>query len=640
MFAAPSSFATSNDRQANEGRLHMAAKLSSARPSYLRVLVGLVLVVGSLYLAKAVIVPLALAVLLTFVLNPIVGLVQRSGFGRVPAVLVTVILTFAVCGTIGWGVGIQVNKLAQELPDNKEKIQKKIADLRGSGAGPVPRLLQMIREIGQDSERTDTTANEPPPDKKQVVVARPAEPSSFERLIHTVVPVLEPLAAAGLVTILVVFMLVKREDLRNRLIGLLGNGTLTGTTRVLVDSAERLSRFLLNQLLVNVSFGILFGLGLLVIGVPYAFLWGFLTAVLRFVPYIGTWISVAFPLLLSFAVSDGWAQPVIVLVFFAVLDLVTANVVEPLFFGHSTGVTPIALLVAAAFWTWIWGPIGLVLSTPLTVCLVVLGQHVPRLQFLALLLGDRPPLEPHLSYYQRLLSRDQKEALEVATGHATARGLANVYDDVLLPALALSRRDRKHGGLTADDERFILHATKEVLDQLEATPVAIGEIECRMSATGLIATENPATAVLILGSPAHHESEELSLHMLARLLKPHGCQVEVLSTRALPAEVLARVERDRPAMVFIAVLPPGGLVQARYLCKRLRKRFADVPVVIGYWGAERDFDRLLVRLRSAGANYLTTSLLQSCSQIRALVHAAPPTPAQEPEPDLQAAGSH
>jgi predicted PurR-regulated permease PerM len=639
MSAAASSFATSNNRQANEGRPHMAAKHSSARPSYLRGLVGLVLVVGILYLAKAVLVPLALAVLLTFVLNPIVSLVQRRGLGRVPAVLATVILTFAVCGTIGWGVGMQVNKLAQELPDNKEKIQKKIADLRGAGGGPVPRLLQMIREIAQDPNKGDPANNEAPPDKSQVVVARPEEPSSLGRLIHTVIPVLEPVAIAGLVTILVVFMLVKREDLRNRLIGLLGNGTLTGTTRVLVDSAERLSRFLLNQLLVNVSFGILFGLGLLVIGVPYAFLWGFLTAVLRFVPYVGTWISVAFPLLLSFAVSDGWAQPVIVLVFFAVLDLVTANAVEPLVLGHSTGVTPIALLVAAAFWAWIWGPIGLVLATPLTVCLVVLGQHVPRLQFLALLLGDRPPLEPHLSYYQRLLSRDQKEALDVATGHAIAHGLENVYDDVLLPALTLSRRDRKHAGLTADDERFILHSTKEVLDQLEATPVVVREIEGRVSAPDPMATGNPATTVLILGSPAHHESEELSLHMLDRLLRPHGCQLEVLSTRTLPAEVEARVERDRPAVVFIAVLPPGGLVQTRYLCKRLRKRFADVPVVIGCWGAERGFDRLLVRLRSAGANYLTTSLLQSRSQILALVRTAPPTSAQEAEPDLQAAGS-
>ena len=282
----------------------------------------------------------------------------------------------------------------------------------------------------------------------------------------------------------------------------------------------------------------------------------------------------------------------------------------------------------------------MVLSTPLTVCLVVLGQHVPRLQFLALLLGDRPPLEPHLSYYQRLLSRDQKEALEVATGHATARGLENVYDAVLLPALAIARRDRKHAGLTADDERFILQATQEVSDQLETTPAAIAEIEGRVSAPEPMASDNPTTTVLILGSPAHHESEELSLHMLARLLKPHGCLVEVLSTKALPAEVEARVERDRPAVVFIAVLPPGGLVQARYLCKRLRKRFADVPLVIGYWGAERDFDRLLVRLRSAGANYLTTSLLQSCSQIRALVRTAPPTLAQEPARDLQAAGSH
>jgi predicted PurR-regulated permease PerM len=425
---------------------------TNSRSSYLRPLVGLVLVVAILYLAKPVIVPLALAVLLTFVLTPVVSAVQRTGLGRVPAVLGTAILAFALLGAVGWGVGIQINNLAKDLPDQKPKIQKKIADLSGSEKGVFSRLLRMIHEIEEEPAKTEAGAPVTPSvDEKHVVITRPEESSAFGRLTNTVGPVLEPLATAGFVCILVIFMLIRREDLRNRLIGLMGHGLLTGTTRVLVDAAERLSRFMLTQLLINVGFGIIFGIGLLVIGVPYAFLWGFLTAILRFVPYLGSWIAVAFPLLLSFALSDGWAQPVIVLAFFAVLDITTANVVEPLLFGHGTGVTPIALLVAAAFWAWVWGPIGLILSTPLTVCVVVLGQHVPRFRFFALLLGDKPPLQPYASYYQRLLARDEREAKQVATEYAQTSGEEKVYDEVLLPALALARRDRQHAGLSAED---------------------------------------------------------------------------------------------------------------------------------------------------------------------------------------------
>lgn len=605
----------------------MSTKHSAVLPSYLRVLLSLVLIVGILHLAKAVIVPLALAVLLTFVLTPIVSTIQRPGLGRVPSVLVTVVLAFAIFGVVGWGVGVQVNKLARELPNQQGAIQKKIAALSGSGEGVFGRLLKMVREIGAEPGKTDAAADNTTVKAKEVIVVRPEESSGFERLAQTVGPVLEPLATAGLVVILVIFMLINREDLRNRLIGLLGHGRLTGTTRVLVDAAERVSGFLLTQLLVNVTFGIIFGVGLLIIGVPYAFLWGFLTAVLRFIPYIGTWISVAFPLALSFALAKDWTQPVIVLVFFALLDLITANVVEPLLFGHRTGVTPIALLIAAAFWTWVWGPIGLVLSTPLTVCLVVLGQHVPRLKFFTLLLGDRPPLEPHLSYYQRLLAKDEDEAEQVVLEHVKARGLENVYDDVLLPALVFARHDRKQGGLVAEDEGFILQATKDILAHLEAAPAVDPAAP---------APEKVMPTVYVLGCPAHHEAEELSLHMLASLLRPEGCQVEALSTKALPAEVEARIEREKPALLFVAIMPPGGLIQARYLCKRLRKRFADLPIVVGYWGAARDFDRLLIRLRSAGASYVTTSLLQSRSQIRALANLTPP-PA--PVPNLQTAGA-
>lgn len=582
-------------------------------------LVGLVLAVAILYLAKAVIVPLALAVLLTFILTPIVIAVQRRGLKRIYAVLLVVLVAFLLFGGIGWGVGLQLSGLARDLPTHSEEINRKLAGLRGSGDDTLSRLFRMIEEIGKGMEKTSDLGDDKDNDKaKLVVIAQPEKPSNFERLSKFVIPVLEPLASAGLVLILIVFMLIKREDLRNRLIGLLGQGRLIGTTRVFVDAAQRLSRFLLNQLLVNASFGLCFGIGLFALGVPYAFLWGFLTAVLRFVPYVGTWTAASFPLILSFAVSTNWTQPILVLAFFGVLGAITANAVEPLLFGRSTGVSPIALLVAAAFWTWIWGPIGLVLSTPLTVCLVVLGQHVPRFKFLTLLLGDQPGLPPHAIYYQRLLARDGKEAKDVAQHYAREHGLEKVYDDVFLPALTLARRDRKEGGLTVDEEAFIYQTTREILDGLpQGTADAVA-----------------SRRVLILGCPAHHEAEELSLHMFAQLLEATGCRVEVTSTKTLPSQIEARIERDKPALVFVAILPPGGVVQARYLCKRLRNRFADMPILVGYWGETRSFDKLLVRLRSAGAAYVTTSLLQSRSQIEALVSAA-----TTPNADVQLAGA-
>jgi hypothetical protein len=417
---------------------------------------------------------------------------------------------------------------------------------------------------------------------------------------------------------MVLFMLVNREDLRSRLVSLLGHGHLTGTTRAVVDAAQRVSSYLLTLLLTNIAFGVVFAAGLFALDVPYPLLWGFLIMVLRFVPYIGVWIGASFPILLSFALSSGWTQCLLVLAFIAVLELLTANVVEPLFFGHSTGVTPIALLVAAAFWTWIWGPIGLILATPLTVCLVVLGQHVPRLHLFTLLMGSQPMLKPHVNYYQRLLAKDVEDATQVALDYAKTSGVGSLCDDVFLPALALARRDRKHSGLSAEEEASMFHATEEILNQAEQTFMASA---ADANATSPAPEENgkPAVSVLILGCPAHHEAEELSLRMLACLIALDGCQLEVISAQALASEAEDRIARDKPTLVFIPILPPGGLVQARYLCKRLRRRFKDLPIVVGYFGAVRDFDRLQARIRAAGANFVTTTLLESRTRICTLV---------------------
>jgi predicted PurR-regulated permease PerM len=566
---------------------------------YLRFLLTLVLVVGILYLGKSVILPLALAFLLAFVLTPLVIAVQRRGLSRVPAVLFVVLSTLIIFGIVGWGVGTQVTKLAEDLPAHAGEVKAKIVRLRASGARPFSKAMDAIQGLGDAWKKPSAPGALP---ESQIVVA-PAPASPFDQLLAVASAVIEPVADTGLVLILVVFMLIKREDLRNRVIGLLGHGRLTGTTRVFVESAERISRLLLMQLLLNSAFGVVFGLSLLIVGVQYWFLWGFLTVVLRFVPYVGSWMAAALPVVLSFAVAPGLTQPVLVLGIFIVLDLTTSNLIEPLVFGHSTGVAPVALLVAAVFWTWVWGPVGLVLSTPLTVCLVVLGQHVPRLRFLALLLGDQPALNPDIAYYQRLLAGDRREALLIAEQYRKSNGSDQLPDDVLLPALRLARRDRKHAGLAAEDESFILESTEEVIDQLKLHPLSpSAEVE-------------PCSSVL--GCPAHHRAEELILQMMANLLKP-ACGMTVISTRTLPVEIEAQVERDHPDLVFIAILPPGGISQAKHLCKRLKNRFVDLKIVIGYFGPVRDFDHLLTTMRAAGASYLTTSLLQGRNQITAL----------------------
>jgi predicted PurR-regulated permease PerM len=600
----------------------------------LRLLVGFALIVGILYVAKAVLVPLALAVLLTFILTPIVSTLQRYGLRRVPAALLSVLLALAAFGAVGWTTGAQANKLAHELPEHKEKIRKKIADLRGSGETVVGRLLHMMRELDEEPKKTDGATGDSAAKQPEVVVVRPEEPSSFERLARFAVPVLEPLVTAVFVIVMVLFMLVNREDLRSRFVSLVGHGHLTGTTRAVVDAAQRVSNYLLTLLLTNIAFGVVFAAGLFALDVPYPLLWSFLIMALRFVPFIGVWIGASFPILLSFALSPEWTQSLLVLAFIAVLDLLTANVVEPLVFGHRTGVTPIALLVAAAFWTWIWGPIGLILATPLTVCLVVLGQHIPRLHFFTLLMGSQPLLKPHVNYYQRLLAKDVEEATQVALAYAKTGGLGSLCDDVFLPALALARRDRKHNGMSAEEEASIFQATEEILNQAEQT-LMVSAADAK--ATSPAAEENgkPAVSVSILGCPAHHEAEELSLRMLAPLIDRDGCRLEMISTQALASEAEDRIAQEKPALVFIPILPPGGLVQARYLCKRLRRRFKDLPIVVGYFGAVRDFDRLQAHFRAAGANYVTTTLLQSRSRICTLIGIPQP---QEAAPSVQPVG--
>jgi predicted PurR-regulated permease PerM len=624
-----------------EGTLSVARPVANTRWTFLYMLEAAALVVAILYWAQRIIIPLALAVLLTFILSPIVARAQRAGSGRVPAVFLVVTLVFLILGGIGWGVSVQIEKLATELPQHTKEIGAKLAPLRQAGQNILAKLQHITSAVG--GQETPSQPRKPPSDEqaggtesgltpklpgseKPIVVVQPESPSNFDLFTRVLGPVLEPLGMAGLVVILVIFMLITREDLRNRLIRLLGMSQLPGTTKVFEDTANRLSRFLLAQVIVNACFGCLIGIGLFFIGVPFALLWGLLAAVLRFIPYLGVWLAAALPLLLSLAIAPSWTQPLVALALFIALDVVTANVVEPLLFGHSTGVSPLALLVAAAFWTWIWGPIGLLLSTPLTVCLVVLGRHVPSLRFLAVLLSDQPALTPAVRYYQRMLAKDQTEAREVALAYARDHSIAATYDEVLIPALSQARHDRHREELTAEEETFVYEVTHQVIEDLTSA-----EREAKSAVTdgqngtphdGTAADEAPLRGLSILACPAHHESEELILEMLRQLLEPAGCRVEVLSTKVLPSDALAQAKRDQPTLVYIATLPPSGLTQCRYLCQQFRKQAKDRPIVVGYWGNRRRFDMILVRLRAAGASYVNTTLRQSRGQIASLLKRA------------------
>jgi predicted PurR-regulated permease PerM len=582
--------------------------------SFPAVALGTVITVAVLYLAKPVIVPLALALLLTFVLSPVVAALQRAGLKRPYAVLITTVGTGVMLAGLGWVVAVQVQGLAVELPRHKQEIRDKVERLKGAGDGPFGELLKMVHDLteGPAPDGAIPPAGAPGPNPsdepvRRVVLAQPKE-SGLARIAESVGPVVEPLATAGLVAVLVVFMLANKEDLRDRFLGLAGHGRVSAASRAMADAGERVGRYLLSVLAVNIAFGTVFAIGLTIIGVPFAVLWGFLTAMLRFIPFLGTWAAVAFPLALSVALSPGWGQPLTVLAFFVVVELTVANVVEPLLFGHGTGVSPIALLVGAAFWAWVWGPIGLLLATPLTVCLVVLGQYVPRLGFLAVLLGNTPALPAPVRLYQRLFSRDEAEAKQRVDEHAAAHGAEAAFDDMVIPALLLARKDRAAGELSPEGEEFALAAVRRIVAAVEPA----GEI--------------PAQSATVLAVPAHHPAEEPTLDMLAHLLRSDGVGVEAVSAKVLPSDVADRVAAARLRAVFISVLPPGGLPQAAYLCRMLRKRFPDLTIVVGWWGSEKNFDRMLVKFRRAGASYVTTSLHQSRTQLR---HAADVRPAPE-----------
>ena len=433
-------------------------------------------------------------------------------------------------------------------------------------------------------------------------------------------------------------MLIQREDLRNRFIRLVGQGRMTLTTQTMDEAGQRISRFLLAQSVINSGFGLIVAIALFWIGVPYAILWGGTAALLRFVPYVGSLLAMLLPTALAFVLFDGWSRTLATLGLFLSLDAVTANVIEPLLIGHHTGVSSLALLVSALFWTWLWGPIGLVLSTPLTVCLAVLGKHVPRLEFLAVLLGDEPALETDISFYQRLLAGDEDEASEIVEQQLQTTSREQVFDEMLVPTLLLAERDRVREAISESKQQFVLRATRDIVQHL-----ADAQAQADKTASAANGTASPAGTPRghIVGIPARTLGDQVALEMLSQLFDPFICEIEQLSTATLTSEVLIAVEKGSPDLICITALPPGGLTQARSLCKRLRTRFPEVRIVLVRPGVTADTDESSQRLTEAGATTVATSLTEARTQATQLLLPALVRPV---EPDsrigaVQLAGS-
>ncbi len=577
---------------------------------------GCVLIVAVLYWAQAVFVPVALAVLLTFFLTPVVTPLQRR-LGRVPAVLTITIAAFVLLGLAAWGLTWQVTSVLGELPAYRENIRQRVRDIRGaSRGGSVEKLQRAVADIKEEIDK-DTP---PPGTARSPVVVRPeTAPGSWVPSSNTL---LGHLATAGLIAVLIVFMLLERQDLRNRVMSAFGHGHLARTTRALDEAAERVSRYLLMQSLVNLSFGIGVGVGLFLIGVPYALLWAVLAATLRFIPYVGSFVGAVAPILVSLAVLDGWTRPALVVGMFVILELFTNLVLETLLYAGAAGVSQVGLLIAVAFWTWLWGPLGLVMATPLTVCLVVLGRHIPGLELVSTLMSDTDVLAPDVAYYQRLLARDQSEAAELIEEHVAKHPGETVYDALLLPALTYAERDRAEGRLTAAEERGIVDATRELIGDAEASRRARRPDTASSDAA---ATER----VTVLGLPAHTEADRLALEMLAKLLEGTPFVLDIASAHALSSDAVAMLAEGRHAAVCIATLPPSSPSKARHLVKRLRAAVPNAKIVVGRWAPPSLADEPTEPILGAGAAYVSASLLETRERLYQLMPmlSRPPTPA-------------
>ena len=581
-------------------------------------------VVAVLYFGRSVFVPIALATLITFLLSRLVSRLERW-IGRIAAVLVTVIAMFTIFAGASWVIARQIIDLADKLPDYQANIVAKIRSLKLPAGGPLARFSSSVHVLqnelaapspapSTDRARGDSSSRTAPPVASPIPVKVIEGRSAIPQLMQeTLSAILSPLGTAALVLLLVIFMLLKREDLRGRLIRLVGQGRISTTTRAMEDAGRRVSRYLSTQFLVNTGYGICVAIGLQFIGVPNAVLWGVLAGVLRFIPYVGPWVGALLPVLLSFAISSSWLTPLITIALFIVLEAIVSNFVEPWLYGANTGVSPIALIISAVFWTWLWGPVGLVLSTPLTVCLAVIGRHVPRLEFLGTLLSEDQALASHEEFYHRLLSFSTDSAEEFATKYVETESLTALYDKVLIPAIAAVEIDAHSGSLTAEQRTSALQRIHEIIDDFSGWEASRNDKDEQKSddLTGVA----PAIGSRVLCLPASAYRDELAGEMLAQLLRNQGFEAENLPARLKDDELIDRTLEIQPECICVSVLPPTSIAQARHLCSAIHERLGSVTILVGAWSARFDAEKLRERLRATHVSDVAVSLADAVQRV-------------------------
>ena len=588
--------------------------------------------IAALYFAREIFIPLAFALILTFVLSPVVALLQRSRIGRAPSVAVSVLVTIVAAGCVGWIIATQLVDVAKDLPRYRQNIQAKMEAFRVPTKGPLGLAANSLKDIAQELSSPAAPSPGPiPPVRNREQGAAPGTPGlpvpvqimqppagGLEYLRDMVQPVLRPLALTGLVLIFTIFMLIQRFDLRHRLFRLAGLGQINLMTQALDDAAQRVSRYLLMQGLVNAGFGALFGFGLYCIGVPYPALWGVIAGLLRIVPYVGTMIAATLPIALSLAAFNSWAPPLLVFLLFAGLELITANFLEPWLYGANTGISSLALLVAVIFWTVLWGPAGLILSTPLTVCVVVLGRYVPQLSFLQVLLGDDVALGAEAQIYQRLLAMDQPEAHAIVDRCLKEKSLVELYDSVLIPALSLAEQDRHKGAIDAIREEFLFLSINEMITELSEYQPAHDSSPAEDAAAESGPAERLSARIICL--PANDRADEVTAAMLAQLLEQAGhAAVSLPVAHASLVEMLALLEIKPDDVICISALPPFAFPPARTMCKLIRERFPKLKIVVGVWGFGGDAEKAKARFERAQPDRLLTSLAQVLDQIQELI---------------------
>ncbi len=585
--------------------------------------------IAALYFTREILIPFAFALTLTFVLTPAVALLERLRAGRIVAVFMTVLVSVAVAGGIGWTITNQLVDVANQLPLYRENIHAKIEAFHIPVKGQLGRAAESVKEIVQ--ELTDSGAVAAGQTRKQRTAPTPISPmpvqmvesptSGWAELRDLGRPILASLAVAGIVVIFTVFMLFEREDLRNRLLRLVGLSQLNLVTQALDDAAHRVSRYLLMQFLVNAGFGALFGFGLYLIGVPYPVLWGVVAGILRIVPYVGTLVAATLPIALSLAVFDGWLRPLLVFLLVAGLELIIANFVEPWLYGAHVGISSLALLVTAVFWTVLWGPAGLILSTPLTVCVVVLGRYVPQLSFLHILLADEAVLAAEAQLYQRLLAMDQLEARAIVDQSLKGRTLVELYDSVLIPALSMAEQDRHKGAIDAAREEFLFLSINEMIAEFSEDQPANGS-SGENSGPVLDAAERLDARILCL--PAHDRADEVTAAMLAQLLEQKGfAAISFPVLGPSPIEYIGSIGATRGDIVCISALPPYAFAPARALCKQVRERFPKLKVVVCVWGFSGDIQKAKARFERTQPDRLATSLVEAVEHVQGLIHSKP-----------------